>query len=123
MWRTPWALPTARCVSDHVIFIARTSWCSLGSVSLAEANLFEGVGSENPFRELVQPVERGDCLDLLPNLLRKGPKLLGKLKEKELASSRESLRLRPRHLHRSDLLVLSLGAKGLELRDLPLLQF
>ena len=67
---------------------------------LGEAHLFERVGSENPGSKLCQPVGRLDRLDLLPNLLRERSKLLGKLKEKELAGSLESLRLGPCHLHR-----------------------
>src|SRR3954447_2670510 len=76
---------------------------------LGEAHLFEGVGRENPFRELCQPVQRADRLDLLPNLLRERPKPLGKLMEEELVSSLLHslpapllpLSLRPRHRHRS----------------------
>ena|GEM_PF-6035470 len=41
-----------------------------GTLFLGEAHLFEGVGSENAFRELGQPVERADRLDLLPHLFR-----------------------------------------------------
>src|SRR3954468_18384578 len=58
-----------------------------GILSLGEAHLFQRVGSEDPCSKLCQPVGRADRLDLLPNLLRERPKLLGKLKEKHLVSS------------------------------------
>src|SRR5947209_6508021 len=41
-----------------------------------QAYLFKGAGGENPFRELGQPVQRGDRLDLLSDLLRERAKPL-----------------------------------------------